>query len=508
MGKLKFPKLATGVTISPRAYVGEVGEGTWDVDSKTLAIHDGETLGGIIIGPAGEAVTPKQFGAVGQPLLADDTLAFQRMADFVNALQYGARIALGRSAYRITGNVTFTNSVTFDGDNTSISKIQCYNNCRIICDGGMRTEYTSASFTFERMTIETDGQHTSSPLRIQYDDGGTTLRHSITMRDCAVTGRNAASGFVTGIELHNVGFPLFDEVRLLGDRSGANTSQFGIHATGDGGSFTFRKLRCYFVDTHVWINGNIEGIIFDDGELIAGQVGLRIEAPEGSFQPFLSVAKMHINVEECCVRLRGITEFNLGSGCDWYGQGWKGIATTWTAVDIDPGTAAYTMNGTVAGGRIIGDGRFAPAGVGVRVRGSSLVAEIVEINMYFQSLSIGAKLDPYSNGATVGLLSRFTNVTTLVSNEGDNFILYSDGKRIGIGLTNPSSALDVAGTVRAQEGFVLGTGVLFYSGPGSPNGVIAAPIGSIWLRTDVGQVLIKTTALPSTTGWVQLATVA
>jgi hypothetical protein len=81
---------------------------------------------------------------------------------------------------------------------------------------------------------------------------------------------------------------------------------------------------------------------------------------------------------------------------------------------------------------------------------------------------------------------------------------------VGIGVENPTVALDVNGTieatgsVRASNTIIVGSAII-HSGTGSPEGVVIGSIGDLYLRTDGGPgttLYVKETNISPTTGWV------
>jgi len=364
---------------------------------------------------------------------SNELAQFQALAAYVNSFPNGAGIDWGRLVVRIdAGSVTFTKPVTFFGDSAATSKIRFQNNARIIFDGGTRSEYGSPIFATYNMGFETLGIHSSSPIRVQYNDGGTTLRGSLIMRDCWITGATGLEGFNTGLEAHNVGFLTLDEVRIMGDRSSTSlASQYGVKITGDGGSYDFRKLRIYFV-LEAWnLTGNCEGITFQNGCEIVGVLrGIVATAETGTFQPYITIDKsVHINAEETCVKLDGFTEFTIDG--QYYGQGLNDTGSgTWTAVDVSPGTVAgYTMNGLISCA-VQGDGTFYPYAdrIGIRVRGSATSTERVTIDTrLIQSVQTGIQLDANTNGCIVSAQAQdmMVNVAVPVLDNGDNTVTFT-----------------------------------------------------------------------------------
>lgn len=74
--------------------------------------------------------------------------------------------------------------------------------------------------------------------------------------------------------------------------------------------------------------------------------------------------------------------------------------------------------------------------------------------------------------------------------------------RIGVNQTSPTEALDVVGNANVSGALIV-AGVSIYSGVGSPEGVVTAPVGSIYMRSDgsAGTTLYTKNTGTGDTGW-------
>lgn len=74
--------------------------------------------------------------------------------------------------------------------------------------------------------------------------------------------------------------------------------------------------------------------------------------------------------------------------------------------------------------------------------------------------------------------------------------------RVGVNQTSPTQALDVVGNANVSGALIV-AGVSIYSGVGSPEGVVTAPVGSIYMRSDgsAGTTLYTKNTGTGDTGW-------
>jgi hypothetical protein len=105
------------------------------------------------------------------------------------------------------------------------------------------------------------------------------------------------------------------------------------------------------------------------------------------------------------------------------------------------------------------------------------------------------------NITSVGTLSSLT-VTGNVTIDTNTLKVDSTNNRVGVNTTSPTEALDVTGNVKAS-GTVTIANATVSAGTGSPEAVIAAPVGSMYMRKDgaSGTTLYTKTSGTGNTGW-------
>ena len=359
----------------------------------------------------------------------DSTAGMQALAAFVNDTSKcpnGAMVWMPAGTIKITSNVTFTNDVTFVGHGPNISYLLCSSNARLMLTGSRQGPFNTA-FTLQGFAILTDNVHASSPMHVDYSatyTGDGALSQTLTMRDVLIAGQNTSCGFNIGLELVDCPWPRLENVVFRGDN--ARTSAYGIKYTGTDGSPTFRSVRAYFLQDAIYCEGQMEGYVFDDLEIVSVQRGVTAKDTTNGLQPRFVVRNSHINAEECCIKTVGIDLMHIDESNDLYGQVAAGTATTWTAVDVTPTLATGTSNTIVCSADIRptvnADGAYAATKIGVRVRGADVSLEDYVLGGMYRGCTTGIQLGTNTNGVTIDADTLFRNCTTSVSDGGGNNI--------------------------------------------------------------------------------------
>ena len=99
-----------------------------------------------------------------------------------------------------------------------------------------------------------------------------------------------------------------------------------------------------------------------------------------------------------------------------------------------------------------------------------------------------------------GYYGNSLNALHLLSNT-----IYASGD-VGIGITSPGEKLEVNGNIKvgSSDSYLIGS-VKICSGSGSPNTVVSAPLGSLYLNTSGGSgttLYVKESGGTGNTGWV------
>ncbi len=383
---------------------------------------------------------------------SDSTTAWAALVAFVNDTSkcpYGALIWLPPGVIKITGTHTFTNSVTFIGHGPTVSRILCSSNARIMLTGSRQLPFNTA-FTLEGFAVLTDNVHTSSPLHVDYSaayTGDGALSQTLTMRNVLVAGQNTSCGFNIGLELVNCPWPRLENVVFRGDN--ARASAYGIKYTGTDGSPTFRSVRAYFMQDAIYCEGEMEGYVFDDLEIVSVQRGVTARDTTNGLQPRFVMRSSHINAEECCIKTVGIDLVHIDESNDLYGQVASGISATWTAVDVTPTLATGSSNTIICSADIRpsvnGDGAYAATKIGVRIRGADVSLEDYVIGGLYRGLTTGVQLDANTNGITIDADTTFRNCTTSVSDNGGNNIRLQKVKSgYTVGATDSSGQITIS----------------------------------------------------------------
>lgn len=113
----------------------------------------------------------------------------------------------------------------------------------------------------------------------------------------------------------------------------------------------------------------------------------------------------------------------------------------------------------------------------------------------------------FSTGASQRWIVHKTATSESGSNAGSDFVFNrrdDSGGSLGDALTlRRSSGKITVHTVGATAGIELGTGgPRIMSGTGSPESVVTAPVGSLWLRTDSSTTLYVKQTGTGNTGWI------
>lgn len=373
-----------------------------------------------------EILTPADFGVTADGVNTD--AAFAKLVTYANSLPQGAAIILPAGDIALSNVYSFTKNVTLVGRGAGISRFVLGVNARLRFIGSRQGPFNRTFTLSDFSVLVTGGIHSSGPVYVDYIEQGTgepSLSQTLQMRNMLIGGLTTADGFTNGLELVDCPWPKLDNVAFRGDN--AYLSGKGIRYTGAHGSPSFIQVRGIYLQDFIWCSGEMEGYVFQDCECLSVQRGIYVADTTTGLQPLLNITSTHIDAEEYCIRIIGITQFSIDASVNLTATPAMGIATTWTGVDVTPTLAAGAADTVVCTGSIrptiSTDGAFASTTIGVRIRGTTQSIDLYNIGGEMTGpMTTGVQLDTNTNGVEVEENIVMVNVVTPVVNNGNNVI--------------------------------------------------------------------------------------
>lgn len=533
-----------GTTAEHAAFTGALGEFTYDTDKKTVVVHDGATAGGFPLQPSTGVLSVRQYGAVGDGV-TDDTAAIQ--AALTAAPAGSAVVFPAGKTYLVTGAPTITGKtdltvslygaeITLSGTNATGLKFLGTNTRVRITGGvitgdglaasnqqGVGTTVNPAVGQINTNIIVEDLTVRSVARGVYFDVGAVGESYLISYRNCRATSIvGTVSGKGYGLVVSGVDFV---------DITGCETDLTERHAIYVSVCTFGRVSRCL-------IRRHRSGI--GDDSQTAG----------------LSVARSsHVEVLGCqfdacedgAAELRpdetasAGTSYNLKMlGCTFRNSVHRDL---WIG-NSSPSTSNDMIGVVVANNAFIASSDATNAREMVRVQQGkrvSLLGNFFEADRsYSVTKTIIYVLAPDGAAYTTDVLIA-DNQTTMSRSTGEGYnvlvgstlatgastvAIHDNQHSVGSGLygvvygaTRTSATIDVRGNSEYDQ---LGSGVsgptfpfggavrpsngtaTWSSGSGTPEGVVTAPVGSLYTRTDGGAsttLYIKESGTGNT-GWV------
>ena len=424
---------------------------------------------------AAEGYDPKWFGAVGDGTTSD-TVAFQRLASYINYRAEPAKIKLGRNRYYLTDQVEFKQSIDMVGEGQNSSEVLMEGSSRFFFNGESgSTIYSARQFHLRMFRIIQSGINTGlGPLAIGFDasaDTRGTIPGAI-IEDIEIVVKDNTSSWTNAFWHRDIPNLRVKRMRIEGARVNPLVCNRGIQHTSTAGGASdcvYEDLACFFVQDALTIDPDVEveGVNVVRPLFIACRRGFVWLNTVSNFQPALWITDGHMNCEGRNIDIANVTEFHF-RGMEFYGQGVDGSTTEHYAISSrwNP-TGGGRMNGHITCCVFQGDLNFGePSSRTTRAinisGGSASVENCVISGNIFQTYDSGVVLDANTNGVSVTDDNQFTNCTENVADYSPNG-------------SNIIATLVQSGTHwqrKLNDGFIMKSGTAVITLDSSGNGVI------------------------------------
>lgn len=352
-----------------------------------------------------------------------------------------------------------------------------------------------------------------------------------------VVRRDGANYWSGGVNLNNARNSIFSDCYVHGPTDDLSKTQYGILVAGQATDVKIDNCQVVSVGTGVQILDSVEGTILSNFVAVDVNVGVSKNHFLGSAEPWLAMSNWHINCRQKGIYLRDVLQTTITNGL-LYAQNGVG---DWIGVHVDTPTV---VNQDIMVDALI-DGQLAGGGVtsttGIKVNSGNGVSARLKL----RSLDVGADI---ATGVTNSIISLEPNAVTAIitgagAYEATNRI-FTNLPTLGYGLpdrsgpfnTDNSATLnksaelycfgeDTTGLVKAvgghravsQDANWVNTQVELFArrgdavvealilyGNGTPEGVVTAPVGALFTRSDggAGTTLYIKESGTGNTGWV------
>jgi hypothetical protein len=334
---------STGVLLGTYDNISGINSTVVNAD---IVVYDPPFTGGVatnVEAKLAQTVSVKDFGATGNGT-TDDTAAIQA------AFNSGAvAIYFPAGRYIVTADLTRSGNTYIYGDTLTSSILQMNGTASFIYTGGTAgSEYDTNQLQIERLGFECPTLTAKSVINAAWTDGVGGTSKTFIMRDCQITGTNAAGGFGNAVLLTNARNIVVESVRILGDRDGTPLSTsfgfniIGTNPTGAPVEMFFNKVQVYFVDTAFKIDGWIEGVFFTSCTMIACHTGIDAVIGPAGPKPLINVIGCHINTDTFGIRTVGFVQSNYSDNLI-YAQDVDGTSTGYTAISLNASGATLNV---------------------------------------------------------------------------------------------------------------------------------------------------------------------
>jgi hypothetical protein len=334
---------STGVLLGTYDNISGINSTVVNAD---IVVYDPPFTGGVatnVEAKLAQTVSVKDFGATGNGT-TDDTAAIQA------AFNSGAvAIYFPAGRYIVTADLTRSGNTYIYGDTLTSSILQMNGTASFIYTGGTAgSEYGTNQLQIERLGFECPTLTAKSVINAAWTDGVGGTSKTFIMRDCQITGTNAAGGFGNAVLLTNARNIVVESVRILGDRDGTPLSTsfgfniIGTNPTGAPVEMFFNKVQVYFVDTAFKIDGWIEGVFFTSCTMIACHTGIDAVIGPAGPKPLINVIGCHINTDTFGIRTVGFVQSNYSDNLI-YAQDVDGTSTGYTAISLNASGATLNV---------------------------------------------------------------------------------------------------------------------------------------------------------------------
>ena len=387
--------------------------------------NDGANTLTISATATGDAITPEQYGAVGDGTTNDAT-----------ALQAAIDAALAQSKplhllkkYRCNSTLNVSgNDLAIKGTTSKEATIIFGSNAQLSIVGGSPSDYTGFSFHLEDFKIRTVGAHASPVIRASYTANGLgRTQAQMSFENIDISGASADDHFGTGIHLTNVQNVAFTECRIDGGDGGFVGSPAtwlsgkGILIDGNDNPTEIKMwdVRVYNVNDGITVNGTTEGVYLNNILVISAQRGIVYDV---GGEPLLILSNSHINTYKAGID--AVNNFqNQITGNLFYSFGTE----VYTGIKIRSGvgpTVAWTIvaNNFLGFGTITNKTAIDIDGISAGSPGGNKNT-VIESN-HFENFNLATKLGAYASFVQVGPTNSYVNVTTKVTNSGPGNIIH------------------------------------------------------------------------------------
>ena len=374
------------------------------------------------------------------------------------------------------------------------------------------------------------------PVYLQYTTSiGIDIR-AANIFDIVVDG-NGTNYWTGGFNINNARNSIFSDCYVHGPTDNLTKTQYGFLIAGQATDVKIDNCQAVSVGTGVQILENGEGTIISNFVAVDVNVGVSKLHSTGDAEPWLAMSNWHINCRQTGIYLKDVLQTTITNGL-LYSQNGVG---NWIGVHVD--TPAVVNQDVMVDALI--DGQLAGGGVtsttGIKINSGNGISARLKL----RSLDVGANI---ATGVTNSIVTLEPNaVTNIVTGAGvyeATNRIFTNLPALGYGLpdrsgpfnadnsatVNKSAELycfgeDTTGVVKAvgghravsQDANWVNTQVELFArrgdavvealilyGNGTPEGVVTAPRGALFTRSDggAGTTLYIKESGTGNTGWV------
>lgn len=352
-----------------------------------------------------------------------------------------------------------------------------------------------------------------------------------------VARRDGANYWTGGFNVSNARNSIFSDCYVHGDTSDLTRTQYGFLLSGQATDVKLDNCQVVSVGTAVQVLDNVEGTLLSNFVAVDVSVGVSKLHSLSDAEPWLAMTNWHINCRTTGIYLKDVLQTTITNGLMYCQNGvgdWLGIHIDTPSIANQDVMVDALIDGQLAGGSVLST-------TGIKIDGGNGVSARLKL----RSLDVGANI---AAGVTNSVISLEPNtVTSILTGAG----VYAATNRISTNLPalgygfpdrsgpfnadnsatlNKAAELycfgkDQVNTIKAagghravsqdanwvntqvelfaRRGDALVEAAIIY-GNGSPEGVVTAPVGALFTRSDggAGTTLYIKESGTGNTGWV------
>lgn len=374
------------------------------------------------------------------------------------------------------------------------------------------------------------------PVYLQYTTSTGIDIRAANIFDVVVDG-DSTNYWTGGFNINNARNSIFSDCYVHGPTDSLSKTQYGFLIAGQATDVKIDNCQAVSVGTGVQILENGEGTIISNFVAVDVNVGVSKSHLSGDAEPWLAMSNWHINCRLKGIYLKDVLQTTITNGLLYCQNGfgdWIGVHVDTPAVVNQDIMVDALIDGQLAGGSVTST-------TGIKINSGNGVSARLKL----RSLDVGADI---ATGVTNSIVTLEPNaVTNIVTGAGvyeATNRIFTNLPALGYGLpdrsgpfnadnsatVNKSAELycfgeDTTGVVKAvgghravsQDANWVNTQVELFArrgdavvealilyGNGTPEGVVTAPVGALFTRSDggAGTTLYIKESGTGNTGWV------